>query len=344
MKNAPPSWPALTLRMNAIKLIDTEDTPAGFLKDLPEGEDFYRACQHAIPEFTMNYLVASRTGKRIAVIPYFVTNFRLNTMLGNSWSMRMFGWAKLGIACIGHPTVGLGRIDGEVSGELLDAAYQLLSRKAAIVACKGFAKDLPATGFVRAAGLPVAMLHLDGDFWDNLHGHKTRNDLKRKLKASSALRFEQHDGLPENHLSRVHELYLNTRNRSPIQFEYLSPEYFSNTSRLSIYVLAFLDDRLVGFAQMLSKGDKAVGKYLGMDYAVNRGHDLYFALYLQALEICSQQGFREIEFGESSYRFKKELGCKLVDTWVYYRHRNPVAHALLSRFAFLLEPSSDELR
>ena len=219
-----------------------------------------------------------------------------------------------------------------------------MRRKAPIVAYKGFADDLPATGFVRVAGLPVAVLHFEGDFWNNLHGHKTRNDIRRKLKASSVLRFEAHDGMPVEYLERVRQLYLNTRNRSPIQFECLSAEYFLNTSQLSIYVLAFLNDQLVGFAQMLPKGDKVVGKYLGMDYTISREHDLYFALYLHALEICTQRGYKEIEFGETSYHFKKELGCELVDVWHYYRHRNPIVHALLSRFAFLLEPSDNELR
>lgn len=86
-----------------------------------------------------------------------------------------------------------------------------------------------------------------------------------------------------------------------------------------------------------------VGKYLGMDYTVNREHELYFALSLRAMDICARRGFKEIELGETSYHFKKELGCKLVDTWVYYRHRNPLAHALLARFAFLLEPSVKDL-
>ena len=85
-----------------------------------------------------------------------------------------------------------------------------------------------------------------------------------------------------------------------------------------------------------------VGKYFGMDYTVNPEHDLYFALCLRFIDITSS-GFKEIEFGETSYHFKKELGCELVDTWIYYRHRNHIAHALLARFAFLLEPSKNNL-
>ena len=80
-----------------------------------------------------------------------------------------------------------------------------------------------------------------------------------------------------------------------------------------------------------------------MDYSVSREHELYFALNLHAIQICSDRGYKEIEFGETSYCFKKALGCTLIDTWLYYRHRNPLAHALLARFAFLLAPSRDML-
>ncbi len=327
----------------AIRILDTEETPDNFLDEWPEGGDFYRASQHAIPGFDMAYLVANRAGEREAVIPYFLTDFKFNTMLGEGWFKRLFDWASLRIACVGHPTAAFGRIDGKISEALLEGAFAALSARAPVVAFKGFGSDLPATGFVRVAGLPVAVLHFDGDLRSNVHGHKTRNDLRRKLKASAALRFEEHDGLSVEYLARVHQLYLNTRNRSPIRFECLSPAYFLNTSALSIYILAFLNDRLVGFAQMLPKGSKVVGKYLGMDYAVSREHELYFALYLHAMDICTHRGFKEIEFGETSYQFKKELGCELIDTWLYYRHRNPVVHALLARFAHLLEPSGSEL-
>ena len=326
-----------------LQLVDTDEAPESFLSEWPESGEFYRATQNAIPGFALGYLVAHRAGVRMAVIPYFITDFKLNTMLEEGWIKRLLGGLSLRIACIGHPTVSFGRIDGQINEELLGSAFAALSAKAPIVAFKGFGYDLPAPGFVRVAGLPVAVLHLDGNFWSTLHRHKKRNDFTRKLKASSALRFEEHDGLPNEFLEQVHQLYLNTRSRSLIRFECLSPAYFSSTSTLSIYILAFLQDRLVGFAQLLPKGNRVVGKYLGMDYTVNREHELYFALCLRFIDISVSRGFKEIEFGETSYHFKKELGCELVDTWIYYRHRNHIAHALLARFAFLLEPSKENL-
>lgn len=327
----------------ALRLLDVCDCPEDFLGDWPEDGAFYRATEHTMPGFSIGYLLAYRADVRIAVIPYFLTDYRLGTMLKGRWFGRMLDALSLRIACIGHPSSAFGRIDGPVSRQLLDCAFAVLSAKAPIVACKGFGHDLPVSGFVRVAGLPVAVLYPGADFWSTLHGHKVRNDIRRKLKASAALRFEERGGLPAEHLDSIYRLYLNTRSKSEIQFECVTEAFFTNTSAQSIYILAFLHDRLVGFAQMLHKADKAVGKYLGMDYSVSREHELYFSMYLHALEICTRRNFSQIEFGETSYRFKKELGCELIDTWVYYRHRNRFVQPLLARLAFLLEPSGKEL-
>jgi membrane protein YqaA with SNARE-associated domain len=328
-----------------LELTDTAETPENFLEEWPEGGDFYRVTQlGGIPGFSFGYLVAKRAGIREAVVPYFITDFKFNTMLENSLLKRLLSGLHIRIACVGHPTVGLGRIDGPISTELLDRVFEVLSTKIPLVAFKGFGYDLPVHGFIQVAALPVAVLHVAGDFWSTLHTHKKRNDFRRKLKAAATLRFEEHDGLPGEYLDQVHQLYMNTYDRAAVHFECLSSAYFSGTSSLSIYILAFLEERLVGFFQLLPKGDRVVAKYVGMDYAVSREHGVYFSLYLHALDICARKGFKEIEFGESAYYFKKELGCELVNTWVYYRHRNFFVNALLARLAFLFKPSENELR
>lgn len=320
-----------------MRLNDTTQAPANFLVDDPEGGDFYRATQFAMPGFEMAYLIAYQGDERVAVVPYFITNFSLGLMHG-------LGGPSVRIACVGHPTSSFGHIDGEVTEALLESVYVQLSRKAPIVAYKGFAGDLPLTGYARVKSLPVAVLHPAADYLNSLHGHKLRNDLKRKLKAASAVRFVVSDGLPPELLVSVYRLYLNTHEQAKIKFERLSPGYFSDSSALSVYIFAYLDTRMVGFVQMLPKGERVVGKYMGLDYELSREHEVYFSLYLQSIELANQRGWCEMELGETAYHFKKELGCELVDSWIYFRHRNRLAHALFSRLSFLLSPSRRDLR
>jgi hypothetical protein len=327
-----------------MQLLDTDVCPDDFLVDDPLGGDFYRVAGcDAIPGFQFGYLVASRVGVRVAVVPYFVTKFAFNTMLDEGWVKRALGDFGLRIACIGHPCAPFGRIDGETTPELIEQVFAILKTRAPIVAMKGFGPDLALPDFVRVAGMPVAILQVRDDFWQALKSHR-RNDFRRKLKFASKVRFDEVEGLPAQHLEQVYRLYLNTYGKANVRFERLSLSYFEATADLSRYLLAFLNEQLVGFFQLIRKGRTMVVFYIGLDYKVATEHAVYFALNLKAVDIAIANGCDKIEFGETNYTFKKNMGCDLIDTWLYYLHRNPFANWLLARFSFLLAPSEKELR
>lgn len=328
--------------LSPLELIDTAVPPPDFLVEEPLGGDFYRAIGPAeIPGFEFGYLVAWRNGVREAVVPYFVTDFKFNTMLDEGLLKKAMGDLGMRIACVGHPTAPFGRIQGKVSPELFELVFAELKQRAPIVAMKGFGPELPVPGFVRVPGLPVAVLQLRENFWNTLKSH--RRNFRRKLKAAGELRFETVAGLPEQHREQVYRLYLNTWSKANVRFECLSPAYFAATAHLSNYLLVYLGEKMVGFVQMIRKGSRVAAFYMGVDYDENRKHGVYFAMALRAVDIAVNSGCSEIELGETNYSFKKNLGSELVETWVYYRHRNRIANALLARFAFLLAPSEKEL-
>jgi len=317
--------------------------PDDFLADLPLGGDFYRAAgPREVPDFEFGYIVAYRGKIPEAVVPYFVTKFKFNTMLDEGWLKSLMGDLGLRVACIGHPCAPFGHIDGRVSSELMEGVFEKLKTLAPVVAAKGFGSDLPMPGFVRVTGLPVAVLRLRENFWDTLASY--RRNFRRKKKAAAALRFEEVDGLPEQYLARVYRLYLNTYNKASVRFERLSADYFAATAHLSRYLLVYLGNQMVGFVQMIGKGRSVLAFYMGLDYTVDRKHGVYFAMVMKAIDVAIGRGYTEVELGETNYSFKRSLGSELIDTWVYYRHRNPIANALLARLAFLLEPSETELR
>jgi len=100
---------------------------------------------------------------------------------------------------------------------------------------------------------------------------------------------------------------------------------------------------MLGFHQLMCDGDTMYCKYIGMDYAKAHEHKLYFALMLRAIDICIRDGIAQLDFGVTSYAFKRYLGCDMVDTFNYFRHRNSLVNAILKRASFLLEPSESEL-
>lgn len=326
-----------------LEVEDLPETPSDFFPEHPEGAMFQRAFHRAaIPGFQTGCLRVRRTGEVIAILPYFLTDFRLDTLAPAGLWRRVLAPVRLRIACVGHPSSDLGLIQGEVSPAVLTAVNAALARHSSLVAYKGFGPDLPLPGFTRVRGLPVSVLPLRPDYWDALPSVR-RKDFRRKLTKASGLRFEAHEGLPPEHVDRVLELYLLTKGRAEIHFETLNRAYFTETGPFSHYLFAFEGERLVGFSQTLMEGGRASGKYLGTDPALAGEHGLYFALVLGHLNAVLGLGANELECGVSSYTFKRHLGCRLQATWNYYRHANPLMNWLLAHMAFLLEPQQNEL-
>lgn len=318
--------------------------PDDFLADEPEGAAFCKAFQASgITEFDCRYLAVFRDDRRVAVVPYFLHEFRINTMLTNRMLKKCLSRVKFRIACVGHPSADLGMIDGEISEDVLSLVNAALQKKASLVAYKDFAEDLPLPGFAKARGLPVPVLRIKGDYYSGLDG-KRRNNFRNKLAKAGPLRFEESDALPEHLAEQVFRLYLSTHERSPIKFERLTADYFRETAGLSRFLLFFEEESLVGFAQLIGRQRKMVLKYVGMDYRCNRQYGLYFLLCLKAIEACVRDGHERLELGVTSYHFKHLLGSRLVETAIYYRHGNPLANWLLGKLKFLLEPSAEDLQ
>lgn len=326
-----------------LTVIDLPDVPEDFLPDHPEGGAFCRAYARArVPGFVLGCFEVRRDGRAVAQAPYFVMRLPLNTMLPAGWLKRLLQGVALKIAFVGHPSADVGQIQGERSPEVLLALNEALLRKAPLASYKGFEPGLEVPGFQRVIGLPVPVLPVSPGFWAELK-HKVRTDLKRKLKASAGLRFEETQGLPASLLQPVHALYRQTCERSDIQFEDLPPAYFEETAALSRYILCFEGERLVGFHQLICSQRTMCCKYIGMDYAIAHEHKLYFALMLRAVDICIREGMAEVDFGVTSYAFKRYVGSEMHEVFNHFRHRNRVVNALLSKLSFLLEPDPSEL-
>lgn len=330
--------------MGDLYAIELDTPPDDFLPDEPEGAAFHKAfLASGIAGFDCRYLAIFSNGHRIAVVPFFLSRFSLGTLLRDGLLKKSLAWIKFSYVCVGHPSTDFGLIDGELSAEILALVNTTLEKKSPLIAYKGFKENLPLPGFVRVRALPVAVLALKGDYYSGLDARR-RNDFKHKLEKAQTLRVEECTALPEHLVPQVFRLYLNTYNHAPTRFERLTPAYFCNTASLSKYLLFFEADTLIGFVQIIGKKQKASFTYVGMDYLHNRQYGLYYVICLKGIEVCLKDGYQQLELGVTSYHFKHLLGCKLLETGVYYRHRNALLHWLLARLQFLLEPNMDELR
>ena len=304
--------------------------PRDFLANEAEGYAFYKAFQDsAIANFELGYLVVKRGQTRVAVVPYFVTNYYLNTTLENGWLKRLLGWLWFRVACVGHPCADFGMIDGEISEEILQAVNIELFKLAPIVAYKDFGGGLPLRGFSKEPNLPVAALEIKGDFYSGL-SRSTRRDFRRRLRKARAVRIEEWDTYPKQFAERIYELYLETLDHAEMTFEKLTPRFFKNAASLGKYVLYWENATLIGFSLLICKDKSMLAKYMGMDYSRARQYGLYHAMVLNHIEICVRDGYTRYQTGASSYSFKKRIGSALIPTYIYFRHRDPVMNWIFS--------------
>lgn len=317
--------------------------PEGFLSGELEGYDFYKAFQDAgIDNFELGYFRAYRDGVPVATAPFFVTRYRINTTLKGGWLKRLLHPFWLRLACVGHPLADFGMIDGEVSADVLAAFNERLRGKAGVIAYKDFPATLPLEGFAVEPGLPVAALHIRGDYWSGLKQH-VRSDFRRRLRKAQALRIEERDGFPAELGDRIYELYLNVHRRGEFSFETLNREFFERVGPFSKYVLYWEDEALIGFCLLMCKGNRMHYKYLGMDYERGRKHGLYFIMSLSHIEMCLRDGRTIYQTGCTTYAFKQRLGSTLYPVFLFFRHRNAIINWFVCRLMAKLSVKPDEL-
>lgn len=328
-----------------LEVKELSQCPAGVFLDGAESQAFLQAFdQCTLQDFQLGYLQVYCDHQCISSMPYFVTTYKVATMVTNPllrWLLKPLG---LRVACVGHPCTDMGYIQGRVNEAVLSAVNAYLARKAKLVAYKMFPNPLPLEGFTQVSGLPVHQLDLS-KFFSSMRANQRKNIRKRLLK-SAQLRFEfaeQCEDLPRDLIDQIYGLYEQTRRRSPYDFAALPHQYFLATQALSQYQLAFEGLRLIGFIQLLKHGSQATAKYIGMDYRCHERYGLYFSLIVHAIESLHQQSCTHLNLGVSSGYFKRLLGCQAVPTLMYYRHTHRWINKLLGRLAFLLEPSAKEL-
>jgi hypothetical protein len=265
---------------NILRIEELSKAPDGFLEHDPEDAQFHRAFQAACTsEFQFGYFAIYRDEHRISIVPYFLMDFALNTMLPEGFLKKLFdrlaGGLKLKVACVGHPSSDFGRIHGEISAEVLELVNQQLFKKSKLVAYKGFSKDLPLKGYVQVPGLPVALLTIKGDYWSQLRSNP-RHQIKKKLKQAQYLRIEECDFISSVQVQKIYELYLNTYQRAVVKLEKLNLPYFAETASISKYLLFYEGENMIGFCQLFRKKPRVTFRYIGLDYERSQKYGVYF--------------------------------------------------------------------
>ena len=309
----------------------------------------------------------------IGAVPMFRLDYRLDQPLGPTFKA-IGGWLdRHAPSWITMPVLGLGSPLSDqcemgfmpgldetrrraVFSALLDAMLRhATTERIRVLVLKDLtdadqawcAGDLAASSFSPIPSLPVATLDLAFASTDAYIASllpKMRQDLRRKLRQSAAVRIEYRDTI-EGLEDEIAALYAAThahRKTSYDSFDDVPRDYFQQvmataggSARLQ---LMWVGVTLGGFNLFIVDRDRVIGKYLGLRYPLSREHNLYFVNWIEMVRYCIEHGHRTLHVGQSSYALKVRLGCKLHRSWVYCRHtglvRGPLFRVLSQYAAF----------
>lgn len=315
-----------------------------------------------IEGFEWRYVTVVEDGRVSAAMPAFLCLYALDTTLDEGFLRRAArrvqrhfpNFLKLRLACLGSPCTETGAIGfhpdvpqerrSVLFTEILTFFEQFaVTEDCALVGLKDipeptlveFGAPLSARGYASIGGLPTAWLDIDfksiEDYLARLSSG-TRKDMRRKMKSFERVRVEIRTDLGE-FLPAVMVLYHDTRNRSDLQFEELTPGYFegilTRMSGRSYCALYFAEEQLLAANLIVHDHRVAIDKFFCMDGEKGRPYNLYFLSWFTNLRYCLDHGISRYQSGQASYENKLRLGSNLTANAMFFRHRNPFLQRLL---------------
>jgi hypothetical protein len=323
--------------------------------------------ESGLSAFSWVYFMARERGRILAVVPAFVTDYRLDTTIQGGWKLAMQPvFRNLGklltlrMLCLGSPLADkchLGFAPGLADGHRRMLLGSLLANVDAfaarhgigLVAAKDFADaDLDhcadvtfaAAGFARQPSLPNTVLALapgGEDAYLSALSPAARRDVRRKLKSGDLVRIERRHGREALDLvPEMARLYESQRDRSRLdygQFETLTPAYFRQVlveqDQSAVVSLYLHQGTLLAFNLCYHSDRLFIDKFIGFKSPLSRTLNLYVVSWIANVRYCLQRGIPLLQTGQTAYAMKLHLGAKLRPNWVFFRHRNPILNAAL---------------
>lgn len=328
-----------------------------------EGFDYFNAIEQTTSEaFTYGAIAVYAGRTLVAAAPMFSIDYRLDTSLGENlkslttWIAQSFPMAfRVPVMGLGSPMTEecpIGIAPGLSPQHRLQALGQLLAtlqeaaaaRGARVLALKDVTDSdahwmhevLGAAGYARMASLPVATLALPYAHEDGYLASltpKVRTDLRRKMRLAKDVTIEFRDDIGDIHDELV-ALYQETRANRKASYEAFDeiPEgYFREVMHhcpSARIMLCRVDGKIASFNLFFEEPGRVIGKFIGMNYALARQHNLYFVNWMSMVRYCIERGIGELQTGQTTYQLKMRLGCTLKRSWVYFRHRNSALNAV----------------
>jgi hypothetical protein len=193
-------------------------------------------------------------------------------------------------------------------------------------------------GFARAPSMPMTMLNIGYDSFDAYMATALKSSTRKKLRK----KFEATAGISDIRMSvtddatsfvdEIYPLYLQVFERSRMQFEKLTKDFFRQLGqRMSDKVRFFAWRRgniLVAFSLCMVQGDSLYAEYVGFDYAVALDLHLYHYVVRDMITWGISKGYKWFRSSGLNYDPKLHMRHRLDPIDLYARHTSAFANAI----------------
>jgi predicted N-acyltransferase len=193
-------------------------------------------------------------------------------------------------------------------------------------------------GFARAPSMPMTMLDIGYESFEAYMATALKSSARKKLRK----KLEATAGITDIRLSvtddaasvveEIYPLYLQVFERSGMQFEKLTKDFFRQLGqRMSDKVRFFAWRRgntLVAFSLCMVQGDSLYAEYVGFDYSVALDLHLYHYVVRDMINWGISKGYKWFRSSGLNYDPKLHMRHRLDPIDLYVRHTSALPNAI----------------
>jgi hypothetical protein len=148
----------------------------------------------------------------------------------------------------------------------------------------------------------------------------------------------------KTHQKQLYKLYENVFMHAKFKLVKLAENYFyemKNNFSDSFFVTGyFLENELVGFDSGYYLSDDLLeAHYIGVDYEVNKEHELYQNILYHFIELAITHKKKHLNLGRTASEIKSTVGAKAHQLVCYIKPQNTVSKVVLNPFISFLQPT-----
>ena len=203
-------------------------------------------------------------------------------------------------------------------------------------------------GFARAPSMPMTMLDIRYDSFDAYMTKALKSSSRKKLRKNLAATAGVSDirmSVTEDaagFVDEIYPLYLQVFERSRMQFERLTKDFFRQIGqRMNDKVRFFAWRRgnmVVAFSLCMVHGDSLYAEYVGFDYAVALDLHLYHYVVRDMINWGISKGYKWFRSSGLNYDPKLHMRHRLDPIDLYVRHTSVLANAVFRLVLPLIVP------